>query len=308
MNRIIKFVGLGLLLVLVSADDPATTEKRAPMVTPYVRALRTAVERAQSALERTRDLWQDHSTWENAWQVRSGPYNIRTTHSRKLGLSLGRSLETILEEFKFVLKPDFTTRGPLNVYIYPALAQYNTFGNDNGEHHSSLYGSFYADTHEEGTVAVLYDINDTLLVMFATHSALHQFIDKAFTSTPPTWISEGLASYYSFRWAYSWGVSQLKELIDTNRYIPLAQVMRASIEDYGDNAHAYFTELGMFFYYLLDYREDTWITEENEGACAAYLRAILGGANPSQLPFHEMITQRLDQLEADFKAFSFPAQ
>lgn len=308
MKRCVLFTGLGLLLFLYSAAGQSHMDRRSTLDKPYGRAIRGAIERAQAELEGVTDLWEDHSTWENAWEVQSGSYLVRTTHSRRLGLDVGGSLEVMLAEFSNILNPDFKARTPFPVFILPVLSQYNQFGDDFGEHHSSIYGSFFAADHEERPVAVLYDENRTLLLMYATHSALHQFIDRSFSRNPPTWISEGLASYFAIRWAYAWGVSQLQGLIDGNRFIPLAQLRDASLEQYAENAHARFMELGMLFYYLLHFREDTRMTQEREGAFAEYLRAVLGGSNHTQLPFHDLATRRIGELEADFKAFSFPTQ
>jgi hypothetical protein len=60
------------------------------------------------------------------------------------------------------------------------------------------------------------------------------------------------------------------------------------------------------FYYLLNFRADTMMTEESDGDCATYLRSLLRGGSAWSLPFHSLITENLDQLEADFKAFHFP--
>ena len=52
--------------------------------------------------------------------------------------------------------------------------------------------------------------------MQITHSALHQFLAAAFPGrTPPTWINEGLAAYFSIYWDYDWGLSEFERLRDT---------------------------------------------------------------------------------------------
>lgn len=297
-------VYLTLALLLFAAAGGADAQQG----TPYERAVKGAIDRNQRALEGSKDIWEDHSTWENAWQVRSDHYIVRTTHSRKLGRDMGDRLEMMFQEFKYVLSPDFTTSEPFHIFICPTLAVYNQYGEEFGEHHSSLYGSFYAAGHDQRPVIVLFDANETLLTMFTTHSAFHQFRDRAFSRTPPTWIEEGLASYYAYRWAYSWGVSQVRELVNNRRFIALSQAIEVSIDQYGGASSVYFTELGMLFYYLLNFREDTMMTEDQDGACATYLRTLLRGGGTSNLPFHTLITENLSQLEADFKAYPFPEE
>lgn len=291
-----------MILITANASSDAQSDS------PYDRAVKGAIDRNQRSLQAGKDIWEDHSSWDNAWQVRSDHYIVRTTHSRKLGRDMGERLDMMLEEFKYVLYPEFTVDEPFQIFLCPTLAVYNQYGEEFGEHHSSLYGSFYAAGHEQRPVIVLYDDNETLLTMFTTHSAFHQFRDRAFSRTPPTWIEEGLASYYAYRWAYTWGVSQVRELVNNRRFIPLSQAVEIGIDQYGGATSVYFTELGMLFYYLLNFREDTMMTEDQDGACATYLRTLLRGGATSSLPFHALVTENLSQLEGDFKSCPFPEE
>jgi len=302
----IPIAALGVGLIAPLAMGQAETERLSKPDTPYERVLRGALQRAQADLQESVEIWEDHYSWEDPWNVEVGPYYIRTIQSRRLALDIGRDLEAMLEEFKEILKPDFQAREPMRVYIFPGVTFYNQFGDEFGEHHSSIYGSFYARNSPERPVAAIYDDNMTLLRMFVTHSALHQFVDRAFSRQPPTWLEEGLASYFAFRWAYSWGVSELEKLIENGRFIPLRQLLNDSIEQYAQNGQERFIELGMFVYYLVNFREDTWMTDDENGAFVDYVRAILNGTNPSRLPFNDLITRRINELEADFKAFRFP--
>jgi hypothetical protein len=297
------------LLLLGAATGQSVSAPLAGVNSAYASAFKNGLERAQVRLERATDFWVDHSQWENAWEVRSDSYIVRTTHSRGFGQRIADALEEMLGYFTQTLKPDFKSRTPYEVHILPDIPMYNQYGDDYGAYHSSIYGSFLCDeNHPARPVALVYDENETLVLMQATHSALHQFVERAFTQPPRTWISEGLASYFSFRWGYRYALDQLNGLIESNRFIPLREVINNELDNYGDNAHAHFMELGMLFYYLLHFREDTRMTEEEDGNFLTYLRTVLSGGNPSELPFHELITWQVDQLEADFKDYPFPAE
>jgi hypothetical protein len=272
----------------------------------YERAMRSALDRTRTDLERTTDLWVDHSRWENAWQVRHGHYLVRTTQSYQYGLEIAQALEEMYGYFTKILKPGFETGTPFPIYILPNIPAYNQFGEDHGAHHSSIYGSFFAAEHEAQPVALVYDESTALVLMQATHSALHQFMARAFTRPPPDSLSEGLASYFSFRWGYAWAVDQLEGLIETDRFLPLRQVMNSTIDQYGGNTHAHFIELGMLVYYLAHFREDTRMTEEGDGSFVNYVRAVLEGRDVTGFPVHQLLNQRIDELETDFKAFKFP--
>ena len=71
--------------------------------------------------------------------------------------------------------------------------------------------------------------------------------------------------------------------------------------------HACLTELGMLFAYLLAYREDTRTPEgADRGPFVDYLRAVLDGRDTHGTAVHALLTERLDELERDFRAFEFP--
>lgn len=303
MNRVMLILVLSFATAgsLCAEDD-----------TPYDRTLDKSLDKAHMELLRSSpDIFEDHSTWETAWKVKTGSFMVQTTHSRYLAVKLGSRLESISQEFASILKPDYKPSSIHWVYVFENLAQYNQFGDDNGETHSSIYGSFHAGNHSASPVAALYDKNETLLLMYVTHSALHQFVHKEFPQVQlPTWISEGLACYFSYRWGYSylWGVDELKKMIDNNQFIPLSNLLGAPLEQYGQDTQARFHELGMLFYYLLQFREDTKITDDKDGDFVTYLRAILNRKPFTHLPAHKLFTENLSQLEADFKAFTFPRE
>ena len=60
----------------------------------YRRSLAKAVARAQARLEATTEVWIDHSTWENAWQIGSDHYRVQTTLTRHFGEEIATGLET----------------------------------------------------------------------------------------------------------------------------------------------------------------------------------------------------------------------
>lgn len=287
----------------------------------YRKSVAKAIGRAQADLERSLELWADHSTWANAWRASTENYTVRTTASRHFGLDLAQGLETMLGHFDTLLAPTRRIDGPLEVFIFPSIAEYNQFGNDFGAEHSSAYGSFYAQGSPELAVGVLFDENLTLLRMWVTHSALHQYLDRAFPRQPPTWVSEGLAAYFSLFWDNAYGISEI-DRIRKNRtaagtpaptgqelFVPLGALLTEGLNRYVGNADNRFIQLGMLFTYLLVYREDTRTVIDGDTVAQApfaeYLRAILQGADHTQLPVHALLTERTSELEADFRAFEF---
>ena len=276
----------------------------------YRECLRRAIDRTQDGLLNGTEVWEDHSTWAQAWSVPSQHYRVRAL-GWSTGYDLGVGLEAMLAYFRGLLAPDDQAKGPFHVWIVPDIATYQRLGNDHGAEHSSFYGSFVADpTNPDRPVIALTHVNDTLLRMQVTHSALLQFLDRAFPGqTPPTFVSLGLASYFSFYWDHAYGVAQLGELTrEGGSFIPLSEFAVAPLSAYANRTDARFTELGMLFNYLLHHRPDTR-TGEDAGDPAPfrdYLRTVLSGNDPSQHAIHTLFTDRLGELERDFRSFEFP--
>ncbi len=266
---------------------------------------------AQQKLMKETDFVVDHSEWENAWEVNTTHYTVRTTQSYAYAQQVGQGLETMLGYYRLLLKSDFVPTERFKVFILPSIEAYRAFGNSNGAHHSSIHGSYYARDHAEKPVACYYDSNQVLVNMHLTHAAVHQFVEQAFGRAPATWIDEGLASYFSLFWANDWGVQELKRIKDEETYRPLNRLMVAAIGQYGAaTAQASFMELGMFFTYLLIWREDTKTIYGDKGEEAApfadYIRRSVRGQSVVDLPIHKHLTKGLRELELEFKAFEFP--
>ena len=212
--KISTLVGLVALSGAAPASDPVPDEA-------YGRSLEAALRRAQRGLEERTTLWEDHSTWETAWRVESPRYVVRTTRGHWFGRLLADSLESMWPRFQDLLAPGFEPSGKLPVYVFPDIPSYNAFGDANAAEHSSFYGSYYAQQDAARPVAASFTDNLVQMRMFVTHAATHQFLDRAFTTQPPTWVSEGLASYFELQWSYEWGVSEFERLRDAGRLLPL---------------------------------------------------------------------------------------
>jgi len=280
-------------------------------VSGYELAVQASLARAQAAMEKAVNVVQDHSTWDRAWEVSSAHYTVRTTHSHWLASQLAGGLDKMLEHFRAILAPDFVPGERFVVHVLPDLAAYNAFGEQFGAHHSSIYGSFFAAQSPQPVVAAIFDPNLVRLQMAVTHSALHQFVARAFAGqTPAAWIEEGLASYFALYWAPDYGIDEHLRLAGSEHFVPLARLMAGGIEGYGAQAHDRFMQLGMLFTWLLHYREDTRMPAEPEaraedpGRFAAYLRAVLRGQRAPDQAMVTLVNDR-DALQEAFRAERF---
>lgn len=309
-------VVLGASLEAGAEREPARSRARAPEEEPPASALALALdralERAQRRLEDEIVLWEDHSRWENPWVVRGAHHVVHTTDGHALGKRIAEGQATMLGHFQRVLGSDHVPTQPFTVHVHPTQAAYNAFGEANGDEHSSFYGSFFAAGLPGSPVVTYREANETLLQMFVTHSALHQFVAAAFPGAAPalpTWVAEGLASCFALYWDTAYGAAELRRLVAEGRFLPLAQLMREGTSQYLADPHTRLIELGMLFLHLLHYREDTRLAGEGEeppaASCADWLQRLHRGEDVSGHPFQALLASDLDLIEAELMDAEF---
>lgn len=295
------------VLAAAIASTPAQPGRAA---SPFREALERALAE-QSAKLADLEIWEDHSTWENAWVATSLHYEVRTTHSYGLALDLANGLDAMQGYFRSVLGSTYEPAQRARVFVFPDIDAYNRFGQGiNADEHSSFYGSFHASQHAERPVAAAFGPNLTWLRMQITHSAAHQWLRGAYAAPPPVWIDEGLASYFALYWHPRWGRDELRRIASDRRITPLSTLLADPISAYSNDALDRFIELGMLFNYLFHYREDTRTVEVDGAVVRApfrdYVTALLEGRDASGLPVHALF-QDPAALQRAFLTFDFDA-
>jgi hypothetical protein len=295
-----------------AAEDatPPAPASRLVSTDAYRRALRDAIERAQRNLERRLELFEDHSTWENAWVVTSPHYTVRNTTSRYFGVRTAEQLETDLAAFRETLLSDWTPSGTFHVYVFPTLEDYRAYSSENGLDHSAFYGSYYPRTVPELPVVTYQYPNRTQLQMWITHTAFHQFLDCAYDRSLPTWMGEGLASYFALRPNYRWAAGEYHRHVERGTLIPLPELLATPLSGYTDRPGQRVLQLGLFFVFLFEHYEPTRTLRRGgevwHAPLSEYLDALLTADDFEYHPLHRMMTEGLDAVAMDFAAFEFP--
>lgn len=296
-------------LLLLLALAPLSTRGDSDL---YRRAVTRAVARAQTDLYAAAAprFEVDHSRWDDPWIVTTEHYEVRSTESYAQARRYADELEFMRREFVALLGPGRNPTRRSQIWIFPSIGDYNTFNADAAEH-SSMLGSNYAGQHPEQPVATYQERNATLLGMWITHGAVHQYLDQCFGPQRLLWVEEGLASYFALFWDWSYGASQLEEVEKSRAFVPLERLVRDPIEAYVGNAHARFVELGMLFRFLLD----TWESTRNgaagdptTGPFQDYLRTVARGQSGEGTEFARIFDEAASLIEDDFKSFEFPQE
>jgi hypothetical protein len=273
----------------------------------YGTVVTRALGRAQAQLAASTKFEVDHSRWEDPWIVRTEHYEVRTTRSYAQAASLAKSLEFMRVEFEKLLGPAPAREGRHAVWIMPDLAAYNQKGESAGDH-SSLLGSFHAVEFPERPVVALQSRNATELGMWVTHSATHQYVASAFGERAPTWVAEGLASYFALYWDWNYGAEELARQAKAGRLLPLERLFAEPLPAYRADPHVRFLQLGMLFHFLLNSCEATrnGATGDPEtGPFREFLRLAVRGEDTRRTDFAESLEGTLDLLQAEFEEHEF---
>jgi len=274
----------------------------------YHEVLTRARTRAEKGLAGTLRFEADHSRWEDPWVVKTPHFEVRATRSYLQTAEMARQLEFLRGEFVKVLGEGRSDGGPLRVWIFPSLGAYNTFGQEHGQLHSSILGSFYASQHPERPVVTFQSGNETLLGMWITHSVVHQYLQETFGPQNLLWVDEGLASYFALYWDWSYGASQLERIKSGRGFIRLERLLADPLEAYASKPEDRFIELGMFFHFLLNSCEETKNGATGDpatGPFQEFLRAAVRGQDVSDSEFLSTMEDALELLEEDFRNFDF---
>ena len=274
-------------------------------------ALDAVLDREQRRIEASCDLFEDHSSWENAWECRSEHYLVRTTHSYGLAKAVADGQEVMLGHFRRLFGNGVERESPFVIHVREDVAAYNEAGEEFGAEHSSFYGSFHAATAPGSPVEVVHHPNRTWLQMQITHSTLHQWLHGAHPGvTLPAWLEEGLAAYFSLYWDPAWGASELARIRDAGRALDLRLLGMTSMPSDPSAAQEFLIQIGMLFTWLMDHREDTRVTREPDGSVTGgtFRQAIvdlLAGESANEVLRTITALGPIEDVLAEFRAYDF---
>lgn len=294
---------LGPLLLLGLTWAPATGEGG----DPYRRIVSKALGRAQTALLDSTRIAVDHSRWEDPWIVTTEHYEVRATKSYIQTRRLADDLESMRSEFVRLLgEGSAAPMGKSKVWIISGMPNYNRFGEQIGDDHSSLLGSFYSTQDAELPVVALQ--HESMLWLWVMHSATHQFLQQSFGPQRHVWIDEGLASYFSLLWNLGWAAQRLEQIERGPAYTSLQRLVRDPLQAYPNPPDDRFIQLGMLFHYLLTFCDATRngaTGDPDTGPFQEFLRAAVRGQDVSGFEFMQTFEEAAQLLEEDFKSFEF---
>ena len=311
---------LSLLIVASAGLCSALTAPRLIGQDLQRSAVQSVLDAAQRRIEDRSDIWEDHSRWENAWEVETDDVLVKTTKSYGFAKTVATGQQSMIEWFRRILGDGAGLGGKLVVHVWPDRTSYNAAGEEFGADHSSFYGSFLATRPEGPVVESVWDpvpewdqaANVTLCQMQITHSLLHGYVARCYPSSVlPTWAVEGLAEYFAFYWNKPWAMRRLQALRDGGSRIGVRDLLVESESDFNDSrAQARMLTLGMLFLWLMEHRDGSKLEPLVEGEDASgpfrdFLVTGLRGRDMEEHPFRDQLRDP-NELATEFGAWTLP--
>jgi hypothetical protein len=172
-----------------------------------------------------------HSNWDNAWELESEHYRMRTNRdydSAMEALAKAEKAYQAMKEF-FGEEPDLKN-GKLAIFMFGNQDEYNQFGQQNaaGDEgwRQGRFGGFHAYEHPE-TPAAVYSFYDEANRYDWTeyhlyHALAVQYLAEVQPNIKTAWLRESIVAYFQYFAHYKW--PSLREswgrYIIGNRFIP----------------------------------------------------------------------------------------
>ncbi len=249
-----------------------------------------------------------HSEWDNAWEIESDHYVVRTDRDFDFAADFSQKAETLhvkMSDF-FGFEPKFLD--PLPIYLFGDLEEYNTFAAQyaNGDEgfRSSAMGCFYALSHPDAPTVTYYAYNDDYKYLWTDqwfhHIVPHSYMTEALPNMASTWLINGIASYFELWSNYQPPFKEIKRKLAGKRFVPLADLFE--LEGLSDNDNQGFnitpesrhiTEAA-FLIYFMDHHP------KYQPKLKEFFAAMKKSANDMKT-FSKVIPVK--QLEKDFKSY-----
>ncbi|HET6204052.1 MAG TPA: hypothetical protein VFI25_14775 [Planctomycetota bacterium] len=229
------------------------------------------------------------SDWEKAWRMRGEHVLVRTNVDRDAAEGLVKWAEAAYGRVKGVLGKD-ANRLPLLLFGLKTLDEYNRFAGQVGDHHSSVYGAYFAAADEERPgVFVAGDKNWSPFNI--THAVGHAYLDRLVRTGKekeeeeaiPAWLEEGLAAYVEWfhkdvpKDSRSWVIEQrINKVGGLDSLKQLSKSFEISRDDPGGSVKR-IVEAGLVVGYYVETHDD-----RDRKLFADVVKAI-GAGNPKEI-------------------------
>jgi len=237
-------------------------------------------------------------------------YTIETDLGQKAAAGIAKNMEAIRAEYIRRLSwLKGTLPGKFRVVVYKTREDYldalgAEFQNTGGVYipNRKMLASFLGDREPSDVLHTLY------------HEGFHQFISYYITSGTPVWVNEGLAQYFEYStWIgkkFAVGeapptlVGTVKEMVNRDDCIPLAELFGMSYEDWARNlvgsrtaAQKQYAQAWSVVYFLVKAKGGKY-----EPKLVSYLKALDRGTSFGRAA-EEAFGSDLSSLEKAWKAY-----
>ncbi|GEM_PF-1764791 len=249
--------------------------------------------------------------WENAHEVKTTHYDIRTNYDEDFAQELGALCEVAYEDFKRFyggIEPKLEAKDRMTLYAFASYEDYRKYCVEHNAE-AQLQAAGFAVSNSNVVVGWNKTGEPADFLATMAHEAAHLFYFRiAKGLAAPSWYAEGMATQFEgFEWTgSSYAYNRLsrarlpfvKQAMDQRRHIPIAELVKSDalslINSDTDKALLFYAECWALVYFLTQTEQ----TEFREGF-QRYREAVDSG-KPAALT--EFFTD-LGALEAEFVKF-----
>ncbi|MCZ6691253.1 MAG: DUF1570 domain-containing protein [Planctomycetota bacterium] len=259
----------------------------------------------------------DYKAYGQHWQTveKTKHYKIYSMLGGTLTEEIAKRQELILKEYKRVFPkkkfPKVKEKVVFPVLIFESRGGYEAFSRANGFDPETAVG-YYSPSHK---YTVLFYGTDESLISTLFHEAFHQFLDHVLPNTKsiPTWLNEGLASFFGgAKYDKKFGtvsvqpgdvnvsdINQTRKAMLTDSHVGLEELMKTPHEKFHEEEQEslYYSQGLSVVYFLIN-----WGGKRKTGIklLVSYFKALEAGKDIEEA-YAEVFEKKMPKMEKYWK-------
>lgn len=210
------------------------------------------------------ELYRRRGEWSHAWEEKTAHYLVRSNHSEHFAKRLAVAAESAHASLTKLFGAAPKADRPMRLYAFRTYEDYRSYcekTNNLGQINAAGFSPSEPET------ACGYDKlkDEGTLLGTMVHEATHLFFSLAFPGQPPSWLAEGMATYFegfnadasgslTFHHRPPMRAAQFRLALAEKRVFKLEEMMSSNagvlINSSAEKALVFYAQCWAFFYYL----------------------------------------------------------
>jgi hypothetical protein len=255
------------------------------------------------------ELAQVRGEWSHAWQHETEHYRIRSNVSERFAQRLGVALETAHLAYEAFFGASWKGSGKADVLAMASYEDYRNYCQTNNALNLVNAGGF-AMPHKRTVIGYDKQKSEDALMRTMLHEGAHLFYGLAFSGQAPSWLDEGMATYFegftldnhgkpTFDHISTGRLGQLKLALNSAQLFSMDELLNSDalqlINSDANRASVFYAQCWGLFYFF-----NTTIDSRFKTAFTQYFDGIKRGARPD---LKKLLGGSYGEVETAFKQF-----